>query len=290
MSVPPRHRDDPRAWVACTIAGSDSGGGAGIQADLKTFAALGVYGASAIVALTAQNTTGVRGIQRADPGMVAGQIDAIAEDLRPAAWKTGMLVDAETIGVVVERLGHHAARNLVIDPVMVAKSGDALLAPEAVTAVRELLLPMATVLTPNLPEAEALLGGPVDGVGGARDAARALAALGPRVVMLKGGHASADPVVDVVYDAATGDWTELAFARVPGTSTHGTGCTLSAAITAHLARGADPLTAIRDARAYLQLTLEWAPGLGAGHGPLGHFGPPGSVPVELVEGARGKRR
>ena len=145
--------------VACTIAGSDSGGGAGIQADLKTFAALGVYGASAIVALTAQNTVGVRAVARASAAMVAAQIDAIAEDLRPAAWKTGMLAGAEIIDVVVQRLHYHQAQNLVVDPVMVAKSGDRLLDMEAVSILLQRLLPLALVVTPNLPEAAALTGG-----------------------------------------------------------------------------------------------------------------------------------
>ena len=268
--------------VACTIAGSDSGGGAGIQADLKTFAALGVYGASAIVALTAQNTVGVRAVEGVSPAMVAAQIDAIAEDLRPAAWKTGMLADAEVIDVVVARLRHHGAQNLVVDPVMVAKSGDRLLDMEAVSTLLQRLLPMALVVTPNLPEAAALTGRSVDSPEEAREAARDLAALGPRLVVVKGGHADSDPVVDVVYDAAARDWFELSAPRVPGTSTHGTGCTFSAAIAAHLARGAEPVSAIRQARDYLQATLGWAPGLGAGHGPLGHLGPPGDAPIKHV--------
>jgi len=258
------------AAVACTIAGSDSGGGAGIQADLKTFAACGVYGASAIVALTAQNTTGVRRILLADPEMVADQVDAIAEDLHPAAWKTGMLGNAAIIEVVVERLRHHRARNLVVDPVMIARSGDVLLERVAIIAMRQRLLPLATVLTPNLPEAEELLGHAVGGRAGAADAAAELAAMGPKVVVVKGGHSMADPVVDAVYDSTLGSSTELIYPRVPGTSTHGTGCTFSAAIAAFLALGEEPLEAITQARAYLQAALLRAPGLGAGHGPLGH--------------------
>jgi hydroxymethylpyrimidine kinase/phosphomethylpyrimidine kinase len=159
------------AAVACTIAGSDSGGGAGIQADLKTFAACGVYGASAIVALTAQNTVGVRRVTLADLAMVADQIDAIAEDLHPKAWKTGMLGSTGTVEVVAERLRHHGAGNLVVDPVMIAKSGDVLLEPPAIAAMRELLMPLATVLTPNLPEAAELLGRPVEGAAAAAEAA-----------------------------------------------------------------------------------------------------------------------
>jgi hydroxymethylpyrimidine/phosphomethylpyrimidine kinase len=266
--------------VACTIAGSDSGGGAGIQADLKTFAALGVHGASAVVALTAQNTVGVRAVEAASPGMVAAQIDAIAEDLAPAAWKTGMLAHAEIIDTVVSRLRHHRARRLVVDPVMVAKSGDRLLDMEAVGVMLQRLLPMALVLTPNLPEAATLTGRTVESPEEARRAARDLSRLGPRLVVVKGGHAGGDPVVDVVYDAATQEWFELSAPRVPGTSTHGTGCTFSAAIAAHLARGLAPVDAIGRAREYLQATLRWAPGLGHGHGPLGHLGPPGDAPIE----------
>jgi hydroxymethylpyrimidine/phosphomethylpyrimidine kinase len=266
--------------VACTIAGSDSGGGAGIQADLKTFEALGVFGASAVVAITAQNTLGVRRVQPAAAEMVADQVDAIAEDLHPGAWKTGMLASTEIIEVVAARLRHHGAQNLVVDPVMVAKSGDRLLDPDAVTALRDMLLPLALVVTPNLPEAAALTGNPADTPDGVRLAARRLAAAGPRFVVVKGGHGTADPVVDVVYDRDRDEWLELRNPRVGGTSTHGTGCTFSAAVAAHLARGFEPVEAIERAREYLQLTLHWAPGLGDGHGPLGHAGPPGRVPVQ----------
>ena len=257
--------------IACTIAGSDSGGGAGIQADLKTFAACGVYGCSAIVALTAQNTLSVRAVQVADLDMIAAQIDAVADDLRPAAWKTGMLATEAVIEVVVNRLAVHSAQHLVVDPVMIAKSGDALLAPGAVAALRQYLLPLAEVVTPNLPEARTLTGIDVRTADNAHDAARALAAMGPRIVVIKGGHAATDPVVDLVYDRENNSSFELAYPRIPGTSTHGTGCTFSAAIAAYLARGHSPRAAIEAARAYLQLALERAPGLGSGHGPLGHM-------------------
>lgn len=259
--------------VACTIAGSDSGGGAGIQADLKTFAACGVYGCSAVVALTAQNTLGVRAVQLATTEMVRGQVDAIAEDFHPAAWKTGMLANAELIAVVCQALRDHRAANLVVDPVMVSKSGAVLLDPEAVEVLRRLLLPLATVVTPNLPEAAALTGIEVAAPADARRAAMALAEMGPRLVVVKGGHSGADPVVDVVFDRDAGSWLELSYPRVAGTSTHGTGCTFSAAIAAHLARGVEPLEAVTMARDYLQLALLNAPGLGSGHGPLGHFPP-----------------
>jgi hydroxymethylpyrimidine/phosphomethylpyrimidine kinase len=260
--------------VACTIAGSDSGGGAGIQADLKTFAALGVYGCSAVVALTAQNTLGVRGVQLATAEIVRAQVDAVAEDLHPAAWKTGMLGTAELIEVVCGALQAHRAGNVVVDPVMVSKAGAVLLEAEAVATLRRLLLPLATVVTPNLPEVAALTGIEVRSPVDARLAAIALAAMGPRVVVVKGGHSGADPVVDMVFDRDADSWRELSYPRVEGTSTHGTGCTFSAAIAAHLARGREPLDAIVRARAYLQQALLNAPGLGSGHGPLGHF-PPG---------------
>ena len=257
--------------VACTIAGSDSGGGAGIQADLKTFAACGVYGCSAIVALTAQNTLGVRAVQLADINVVAAQVDAIAEDFHPAAWKTGMLASAAVVEVVVDRLRFHAAAHLVVDPVMIAKSGAALLPAEAVEALRTRLLPLAEVVTPNLPEVLALTGIEVRSRADAERAARALASMGPRFVVVKGGHAPTDPVVDLVHDRETGHWLELSYPRIAGTSTHGTGCTFSAAIAAHLARGTPPVDAIKAARDYLQRALQRAPGLGSGHGPLGHF-------------------
>lgn len=270
--------------VACTIAGSDSGAGAGIQADIKTFSALGVYGASVVVALTAQNTVGVRGVQVASPDMVAAQIDAVAEDLAPIAWKTGMLANADVINIVVDRLQGLGARNLVVDPVMVAKSGDSLLDDTGVTALADRLLPMAMVLTPNMAEAAELTATRVESLDDARRAAAALAWRGPKVVVVKGGHAPGDSVVDVVYEQSTGQYTELTNPRVPGNSTHGTGCTLSAAIAGYLARGLEPLPAITAARAYLQQALIWAPGLGSGHGPLGHAGPPGHMPVR--EGLR----
>lgn len=263
--------------VACTIAGSDSGGGAGIQADLKSFAACGVYGCSVVVAVTAQNTVGVRAVETVSLQMVAAQIDAVAEDLVPAAWKTGMLAGPEIIAVVAQRIEHHGLAQVVVDPVMVAKSGHRLLAEAAVVSLRAALLPLALVVTPNLPEAGHLLDRPV-GPGDAADAARALCALGPRLAVVKGGHAGGEVVVDVVHDAQTGATVELRHPRVPGTSTHGTGCTLSAAIAAFLARGLAPLEAVSSARAYVQEALLRAPGLGAGHGPLGHVDPAGAAP------------
>ena len=264
--------------VVCTIAGSDSGGGAGIQADLKTFVACGVYGCSVIVALTAQDTVGVRAVEPVSLQMVAAQFDAVAEDLDPVAWKTGMLGSPQTIGVVAQRIEQHGVETLVVDPVMVAKSGDPLLDEAAVVTLREALLPLALVVTPNLPEAGVILEHEVDPAGAA-DAARSLCELGPRLAVVKGGHAAGDVVVDVVHDAESGRTVELRHPRVPGSSTHGTGCTLSAAIAAFLGRGVAPLDAVASARAYVQEALLRAPGIGAGHGPLGHLDPDCAAPV-----------
>jgi len=256
--------------VVCTVAGSDSGAGAGIQADLKTFAACGVYGASVVVALTAQNTVAVRAVELASPQMVAAQIDAVAEDLPPAAWKTGMLGSAEIVATVSERLGHHGAERVVVDPVIVATSGERLLDSDAVAVLRRQLLTLAMVITPNVAEAEVLLGHPIHGIDAVRWAAHALCELGPRVAVVKGGHLPGDEVTDVAYDAATGESVALVNERIPGPQRHGTGCTLSAAIAAFLARGTAPLDAVSSARAYLQQALLRAPRLGSGHGPLGH--------------------
>ena len=261
----------PPPPVACTVAGSDPSAGAGIQADLKTFAACGVYGATVITAVTAQSTLAVGAVHPVPAAVVAEQIDAVATDLAPAAWKTGMLGGAELVHAVVDGLRRHRAANLVVDPVMRSTSGRPLLSGGGVAALRSALLPLATVLTPNLEEAAALLRRPVDDLAGAREAARALCAFGPRLVVVTGGHLPGDRVVDAVFDAGAGVGLELDHPRVPGPGTHGTGCTLSAAIAAFLARGTSPLDAVASARAYLQEALLRAPGLGRGHGPLGHL-------------------
>jgi hydroxymethylpyrimidine/phosphomethylpyrimidine kinase len=261
-------RSTPRPR-ALTVAGSDSGGGAGIQADLKTFAALGVYGASVITAITAQNTVGVRAIHEVPAEVVAAQIDAVLEDIGADAAKTGMLSSAEIIDVVADRLRAHRVRNLVVDPVMVAKSGDRLLREDAVTALREVLLPLAVVVTPNAPEATVLSGVEVVDAASAREAARRIADLGPRVVVVKGGHLEGERSDDLVWDGARFD--VLSGPRVATRHTHGTGCTFSAAIAAGLARGLAPLDAAREARAYLQGAIEHAEPLGAGHGPVNHL-------------------
>src|SRR5579875_1973177 len=254
--------------TALTIAGSDSGGGAGIQADLKTFSALGVFGTSAIVAITAQNTLGVRSWIALPPEMVAAQIDAVIEDLGADAVKTGMLANAAIIAVVAERLRAHRLSTLVVDPVMVAKSGDPLLEPDAVAALRDRLLPLALVITPNWPEAAELTGRPVRSLAEARDAARALVELGARHAVVKGGHGEG-PAVDVLYDGER--FHDYEAPRIETRHTHGTGCTFASAIAAELAKGATVPEAVARAKAYLTAALERAPQLGHGHGPVHHF-------------------
>jgi hydroxymethylpyrimidine/phosphomethylpyrimidine kinase len=256
-----------------TIAGSDSGGGAGIQADLKTFSALGTYGASVITALTAQNTRAVTAIHDLPPEFVAAQLDAVFDDIAFAATKIGMLSRPEIIEVVANGLRRHGAAHVVLDPVMVAKSGDRLLREEAVSALKELLLPLATVITPNLPEAAVLLGmeAPPWDEAGMIDAAARLRELGPKAVLLKGGHLENEDSIDVLDD---GDQPlTLVAPRIATENTHGTGCTLSAAIAALLARGLPLREAVREAKAYLTDAIRAADRLtvGCGHGPVHHF-------------------
>ena len=258
-----------KAPVALTIAGSDSGGGAGIQADLKTFAALGVHGASAITAVTAQNTLGVSAVAELSPGMVTAQIEAVATDLRPAAAKTGMLSSAPIIEAVARAVREHDLQPLVVDPVMVAKGGARLLREDAVAALRELLLPLATVITPNLPEAEVLLGldpGSLRTVDDRRDAAGRLRLLGPAAVVVKGGHSDDPHAVDIL-DGGAG-LTELPGRRVATANTHGSGCTFSAAITALLARGFSVGVAAAAAKEFIQAAIEASLEIGSGHGPV----------------------
>jgi hydroxymethylpyrimidine/phosphomethylpyrimidine kinase len=259
----------PRRPRALTIAGSDSGGGAGIQADLKTFAAFGVYGASAITAITAQNTIGVRAIHDVPASMVAAQIDAVLDDIGADAAKTGMLSSPEIIETVADRLRAHAVAALVVDPVMVAKSGDRLLREDAVRALRDLLLPLAAVVTPNAPEATVLSGIDVFDAASAREAARRIHDLGPAMVVVKGGHLDGDTSDDLVFDGRA--FEVLSGRRIATRHTHGTGCTFSAAICACLARGLAPLEAVREARAYVQGAIEHAEPLGGGHGPVNHL-------------------
>jgi hydroxymethylpyrimidine/phosphomethylpyrimidine kinase len=256
-----------------TIAGSDSGGGAGIQADLKTFSALGTFGCSVITALTAQNTRGVTAIHDVPPEFVTAQLDAVFDDIEIAAVKIGMLSRPEVIVAVAEGLERHRAGNIVLDPVMVAKSGDRLLREEAVGALKERLLPLATLITPNLPEAGVLLDiEPAREQAGMTLMAKALRALGPRAVLVKGGHLEGPESIDVLDDGS-GEAEVLVAPRIATRHTHGTGCTLSSAIAALLAHGEDLRESVRTAKAYLTDALRAADQLrvGHGHGPVHHF-------------------
>ena len=254
--------------VALTIAGSDPGGAAGIQADLKTFHAFAVYGASVVTALTAQDTTAVHAIADVDPSFVGAQLDAVLGDLPVAAAKTGMLGRAAVVEVVSARLAAHPVPHLVVDPVLIATGGQRLTDAAAVEVVRRTLLPLATLVTPNLLEAAALTGRPVRDLAEMRDAARALVDLGVRAALVTGGHL-AGPPVDVLF--AGGALRELEGARIGEGLAHGTGCTLSAAITAGLAAELSLTDAIDRARRYVRRALESAPALGRGRRPLNHL-------------------
>lgn len=260
-----RGRTPPRAL---TIAGSDSGGGAGIQADLKTFAAWGVYGMSAITAVTAQNTRQIRDVEVMPAAMVGSQIDAVLEDIGCDAIKIGMLADEEIVMVVADRLHRHAGRPIVLDPVMVAKSGTALLTPDACRTLASRLLPQATLVTPNVPEAEVLLGCTLANLDARIAAARDLAKQGP-AVLLKGGHAEGDEVEDVL--ALGGTVSVIRHPRVQTASTHGTGCTLSSAIAANLAHGRGLEAAVRRSIEYTSRAIANAFSLGNGNGPVNQF-------------------
>ena len=256
--------------VALTIAGSDSGGGAGIQADLKTFHAFGVYGASAVTAITAQNTLGVGAVHPVPVDVVRAQIDAVATDLPPRAVKTGMLATGELVESVARAVEDHGLERYVLDPVMVATSGDRLLVPDAETAVRNALVPAAFLVTPNLHEARILTGLAVTSVEEMADAGRALVEMGARAALVKGGHLSGTgEAVDVLWDGAHERiWRRP---RVATVHTHGTGCTLSAAITAGLALGRPLGEAVARATEYMARAIATAPGLGHGRGPVNHF-------------------
>jgi len=257
--------------IVLTIAGSDSGGGAGIQADLKTFHRFGVFGTSAITAVTAQNTSGVRDWMALPPALVAAQIEAVATDLRPDAVKSGMLGNASVIAAVAAALATHDLRPYVLDPVMVASSGDALLERDAVGALRASLLPLCDLVTPNAEEAMVLTGGDVATVADQERAARRLVEEGAGAALVKGGHVAGDEVVDVLFDAATGLLRTFRHRRIDSRHTHGTGCTLSAAIAAHLALGLPLERAVETSLDYVHRAIAGAPGLGAGRGPLNHF-------------------
>lgn len=258
---------------ALTIAGSDSGGGAGIQADLKTFQMLGVFGTSAITAITAQNTLGVQAIADVSPEMVAAQIQSVASDIGVDAAKTGMLSRAETIDAVAEQVRRLQISRLVIDPVMVAKGGAKLLADAAENALRTELLPLAYVITPNIPEAERLLGGmSIRSVRDMQEAAKRLQALGPANVIVKGGHLEdAQEAADVVWDGSV--MHVLRSPRYPTRHTHGTGCTFSAAITAYLARGEELMAAVEKAKQFISDAIRYPLEIGEGHGPTNHWAP-----------------
>ena len=254
--------------VALTIAGSDSSGGAGIQADLKTFAAFGVYGASVVTALTAQNTRGVHAIAAVGASFVAAQLDAVLDDLDVGAAKTGMLLSAAVIDAVADRLATRPLPHLVVDPVLVATTGEALLEPAGIARLRERLVPLATLLTPNLREAEALTGRPVANPADMRAAARALLDLGARAVLVKGGHLQGE-ALDLLDDGR--NVRELSAPRIATRDTHGTGCMLSAAIAAGLARGLDLTAAVVAAKRYVTRAIESAPRVGRGGRGLHHL-------------------
>jgi hydroxymethylpyrimidine/phosphomethylpyrimidine kinase len=255
-----------------TVAGSDSGGGAGVQADLKTFAALETYGTSAITALTAQNTQGVQGVHAVPVEFVAAQIDAIVEDIGAHAAKTGMLASREIVEVVAQRLKAHQIHELVVDPVMVATSGDPLLEADAVHAIKARLIPLAQVVTPNLAEAAILSGLELSGPTPPRDrvleAGQRISDLGASWVLIKGGHLAGEAVDFLFHE---GDVTELEAPRVETPNTHGTGCTLSAAIAANLAHGQSPPDAVAAAKEYLTEALRQSYSVGSGHSPVHHF-------------------
>lgn len=257
--------------IALTIAGSDSGGGAGIQADLKTFSALGVFGASVVTAITAQNTLGVHAVEDLSPGVIAAQIDAIHDDMKVGATKIGMVSRVETIVAIGERLRRYGVRP-VLDPVMVATSGDRLLQQDAIGALRSELLPLAAIVTPNLPEAALLTGSPTaSGEADMIEQARAIVGMGAGAALVKGGHAEGPESVDILFDGES--VTRLAAPRVETPNTHGTGCTLSAAIAAGVARGLPLEQAVREAKDFLHAALIAGveQKIGKGRGPVHHF-------------------
>jgi hydroxymethylpyrimidine/phosphomethylpyrimidine kinase len=253
---------------ALTIAGSDSGGGAGIQADLKTFSAFRVFGMSAITALTAQNSVGVHGVLNVEPGFVARQIDVVLDDFGADAVKIGMLSTAPIVRAVAERLRHHRQRHIVLDPVMIAKSGDPLLQPDARQALIAAMLPVADVVTPNLHEAAALADMPVATEAEMEEAARRIAAHGARCVVVKGGHLK-DSATDILWDGR--GFTRYPAPRLESPSTHGTGCTFSSAIAAGLAHGRSLDAAVREAKAYVTAAIREGFQAGRGVGALRHF-------------------
>jgi len=253
---------------ALTIAGSDSGAGAGVQADLKTFAAHGVYGTSAITAITAQNTTGVSAVLALDPNLVGAQIDAILADIVTHAVKTGMLANAGIIDLVARKIAEHRLKNIVVDPVMVATSGDLLLQKSAVAVLSSKLIPLATIVTPNIPEAEVLTGMKLRTAGEIREAAQRIIKMGAKTVVIKGGHLNG-PAMDLFFDGKI--FTAHKTKRIRTLNTHGTGCTLSAAIAANLAKGQNVAKAVANAKRYITDALRHSYRIGSGHSPVHHF-------------------
>jgi len=256
------------ACVVLTIAGSDSGGGAGIQADLKTFQRFGVYGASALTLVTVQNTVGVRAVELLSTGLITQQIAAVAEDFEVRAAKTGALGSEKIIEAVAAAVEEHGISNLVVDPVMISKHGDQLLDTGAVETLKARLFPKASLVTPNLHEAAALLGRVVASEEEMREAARVVCDLGAAAALVKGGHLPGGEAVDLLYDGS--DFVRLAAPRIETPHTHGTGCTYSAAITALLARGKTLAEAAREAKDFISRAIARAPGIGHGHGPVDH--------------------
>jgi hydroxymethylpyrimidine/phosphomethylpyrimidine kinase len=259
-------RDDGGRPRALTIAGSDSGGGAGIQADLKTFAALGVYGMSAVTAVTVQNTKGVSGYEELSPQTVADQIRAVVSDIGVDAAKTGMLASAAIVEAVADAVAETRVPNLVVDPVFMSKHGHPLLADDAVEALRQRILPLAVLVTPNLPEASGLAGFRVDSAASMKEAAEAIRSFGPEAVLVKGGHLSGERSDDLFFDGTRLLWVEAE--RIDTPNTHGTGCVLSSAIAAHLARGDDLLDAVRMGKAFVTEAIRHALDIGQGIGPI----------------------
>jgi hydroxymethylpyrimidine/phosphomethylpyrimidine kinase len=255
--------------TALTIAGSDSGGGAGIQADLKTFAALGVYGTSAITAITAQSTVGVAAVAPLSADLVTAQIETVAGDIEIHATKTGMLATAAIVEAVAAAVEELELPNLVVDPVMVAKSGDRLLDDEGIETLRAELLARARVVTPNLPEAEVLSGKKITTAADAREAAERIHRMGAAAVVVKGGHGTGSEIVDLLFDGER--FTEFRVQRVRSRNTHGTGCTFASAIAAYLALGHSLAEATERAQAYVAGAIQHALAIGKGHGPLNHF-------------------
>jgi len=260
-------------YKVLTIAGSDSGGGAGIQADLKTFAAIGCYGMSVITALTAQNTQGVTAIHAPPPSFAAEQMTAVFTDIGADAVKIGMLYSAELIEAVSEALNKHRARNIVLDPVMVAQSGDKLLQDDAIQAIKDHLMPMADVVTPNLPEAEVLLGQKIESFEDMQRAARSLAQFGSRSILIKGGHLEENNSTDLLYLTAEDRFVTLAAERIVSPNNHGTGCTLSSAIAAYMSRGSHIEEAVGQAKTFIHKAIRAGAKykIGHGHGPVHHF-------------------